>query len=114
MSKQRDDLTAQVKRGARLLDKEKPKWFWLIDLPTLDMNAPNACVLGQTGSVEGNDYWDLGKELKVIRGKGDDVFQWDDSKAHAYGFSANSKKALSMLAELWAVEVAMRLVRAKR
>lgn len=102
-------LEKRVKRGARLLDRKVSNWFWDIDLPDLDMKSADACILGQSGHG-GEDYWDLGARLKVIGAKDD---EWDDAKAAEYGFNAtgNSAKEYSMLAELWAVEVALRLVK---
>ena len=118
MSKEQKVLAQRVKRGAALLDKKMPKWFTSIDLTMLDMESPNACILGQSGSYNGDTYWEVGEKLKVIIRHDWVGGETNQSKAITHGFNIENSggqksisKSYSMLAELWAVEVALRLVR---
>lgn len=40
-------ISPEVQAGAELLDEKISKWYWLIDLDTLDIADPTGCVLGQ-------------------------------------------------------------------
>jgi hypothetical protein len=42
-----DELSTRVRRGVRLLDREKPGWERKIDLDRLDLGHTCNCVLGQ-------------------------------------------------------------------
>lgn len=43
-----------VKKGAKLLDKEKPNWYkrWRLSLSSLNMESCNTCVLGQNYAAD--------------------------------------------------------------
>jgi len=103
----RNTLEKRVKLGAHLLDRKSEGWYEDISLPKLNMENGISCILGQ----EFGDYWEGAKSLKLMTDP-----PIDEKKAIAYGFSlsdgeGNKKSAWSTLAELWAFEVAKRLVR---
>lgn len=109
----RNMLERRVKLGAHLLDRKVNDWASMVDLPTLDMESGGHCILGQT---EGG-YYEGGHRLKVISEGGvrDRDHDRDHDKAVAHGFNLYqkewTKKNESMLVELWAFEVARRLVK---
>lgn len=56
-----------VRRGAKLLDREKPDWFKLVDLDRLNLDSSLTCILGQ---VYGDYYAgrvDLGIDYEQVR-----------------------------------------------
>jgi hypothetical protein len=42
-----EEIRLAVKRGAALLDEQRPGWWMVIDLDELRLNRTNECVLGQ-------------------------------------------------------------------
>lgn len=40
-------MLRNIERGAALLDSIRPDWFRCIDVPSLDMDDPERCILGQ-------------------------------------------------------------------
>jgi hypothetical protein len=75
--KLRDKISASVKRGAKLLDKERPGWYDQIDEGRLDMQDACKCIYGQLHAVDvfmdrlrahssrsaNNDQWYYGYDL---------------------------------------------------
>lgn len=102
----RNDLEKRVKRGAHFLDAESAGWYGSIDLHTLEMMSGTHCVLGQVGG----DYTEFADSLGLFS-----EATASDKKAVYRGFNLawgeQKNKAYSMLTELWAIEVAKRLVR---
>jgi hypothetical protein len=102
----RNTLEKRVKLGAHLLDLKVKGWHADIDLPKLNMANGFSCILGQ----EYGDYWDGAKVLKLVSDP-----PLSEKKVIAHGFtladSEDTKSTWSALAELWAIEVAKRLVR---
>lgn len=45
----------RVERGGAWLDKNRPGWFYTIDLNNLDLSCGKNCVLGQLWSIELED-----------------------------------------------------------
>lgn len=48
-------VAERVERGAALLDEKRPGWWQEIDLGTLDIRSTCGCILGQIGSLLGDD-----------------------------------------------------------
>ena len=62
----------RVARGARLLDKKRPKWAESVDVETLNIGQAAHCIIGQV-------FGDYGR---ILNGFGISIFS-----ASAYGFS---------------------------
>lgn len=46
-------ISANVKRGVKLLDKELPSWWKRVNPDTLDMSETYLCILGQLWDPHG-------------------------------------------------------------
>lgn len=86
-------LTARVRRGAKLLDKKMPGWYRKVKLTTLDMSYCHECVLGQTHG----HYFDGMQGLDVSLGN-----------SSRYGFSDAQDKNFPKLDLLWKAEIRAR------
>jgi hypothetical protein len=45
-------LQVSVKRGAELLDRRRPGWYFSIDLDTLNISDSKKCILGQLNAYD--------------------------------------------------------------
>lgn len=76
-------ITERVERGAALLDSKRPGWWRDIDLDMLDIRSACGCVLGQIGSLLGDDgylsHFATGLDAVRLEGPqaGDYGFDWD-------------------------------------
>jgi hypothetical protein len=109
--KLRDKINATARRGAKLLDKERPGWHNKIDVGRLDVQHACQCVYGQLRAEEvfqdkldtlgspimGQDYY-FGYELHR------DAQDWAYRKSLAGGFSSY-KLAWDWLQEEWLREI---------
>jgi len=43
----RENMKRRVRYGAEFLDRTRPNWYKVINLPSLDMNFENSCIAGQ-------------------------------------------------------------------
>jgi hypothetical protein len=57
------EVSKEVRRGAALLDEERPNWFEEIDLDELKMANCNHCILGQI-------YGEYDAGIEVLSGEG--------------------------------------------
>lgn len=111
-------VRAHVSAGAAWLDQACPGWHWHIDIGTLDMQAGDHCVLGQSANciveiVEHIDPWDITREFDystVLEFLADrhliphDSMDW--SIEHGFYvrypmFSGNHDRSFGELAERW-------------
>lgn len=53
------DVTERVQAGINWLDDHRPDWRSMIDLESLDLANPWACVLGQVAGVLGGGFSDI-------------------------------------------------------
>jgi len=63
-----DAAAETATRGAQLLDKRVPGWAQRINLPALDMNSCNDCVLGQLYGDYGVGVDELGLTQPALIG----------------------------------------------
>jgi hypothetical protein len=111
-------IEERVRRGATLLDREKPGWAEQINEAELVMKSCNDCVLGQ---VYG-DYFVGRRTLGLVNPTSSD---WGHKKTAAHGFYANevlelaattfeeaeaiAKADYDALATAWRAEIRARL-----
>jgi len=53
-------IMSRVRRGAALLDEQRPGWRDGIDPDRLDISDPQLCVLGQLDGSYSDGRWNLG------------------------------------------------------
>jgi hypothetical protein len=93
-----EKLRANVKRGAELLDNEKPYWRGRINRDTLRIDDVHSCVLGQLGD---DGYYGYSALI--------DYF-WDESYEATYDFATDhgfdgETYHMDILTRLWLEEL---------
>lgn len=103
----RDELAANVERGARLLDEHDPLWWLSIDPAALEMADCSRCIIGQLFGVDDNltgssTYFEATKVLF-----GHDVVSWataEQEVAHGFDLACpyeSVEGAWDLLRDLW-------------
>jgi len=108
-------IHARVQKGIEFLVKKKgPRWFDAITLPTLKLDNPSMCVLGQTFRAEANGsrnssagfYYAVDK-YRLKNGGINYGFNIEDEPWHDLpaGHRKNANNPWTLLGELWISEI---------
>lgn len=97
---------ARVAEGMAYLDAEIPNWHERIDVPTLNIQYPGACILGQL-------FGSYSTGLKELWGPGATYWAtyWAADGSHdtvRLGFSAEDTETMAALTDEWAWQIHMR------